>query len=565
MPRKALVPSLLLWFLPVSILSAQCLSDTAVEDTATGIVFRDGNQNGAFDPAESGIEGVSVSNGCQVVVTDSSGRYQLPVQPGQILFISQPTGYVVPVNEHQSPQFYYLHYPDGTPGLLNGTAIEWRFPVVEPTGPLPESVDFPLYQLSERETRFTAHAFADTQAATDLQEDMLREDLVNTLLGNPYGARFVITVGDVVNDNLALYDRHIEMMGLIGVPQWNLPGNHDINFESPNARLANETYRRYFGPDYYSFNYGRAHIVALNNVEYAGAGIERFENGSYRGYIPLDQLHWLEQDLAQVPPDYLIVIATHIPLITDAPEGNGVTGSDGLNTVNFDALLALLAPFDNVYGLAGHDTSNSWKMRIDHRHGWQGNPWIAHTLAEARGSGWNRGPRDLRGVADAMMQDGNPNGFYVLKFDQASLVPEFVPFPFGADGAQRMRITLDPPLSEPADGGINRGQLVAGTKLVVNLFDGGERDRVWLSLDGREPQAMQHTLRTDPFVERTYRALDGTAAEFGEPAVSSHIWEYPLPESLAPGLHYVVVESEDEFGQRWRGVMTFELTPQGGL
>ena len=57
----------------------------------------------------------------------------------------------------------------------------------------------------------------------------------------------------------------------------------------------------------------------------------------------------------------------------------------------------------------------------------------SHTLAEVRGSGWTRGPRDLRGVADAMMEDGNPNSFYLLKFDDVTLVPEFIPFPYGRD------------------------------------------------------------------------------------------------------------------------------------
>ena len=28
-----------------------------------------------------------------------------------------------------------------------------------------------------------------------------------------------------------------------------------------------------------------------------------------------------------------------------------------------------------------------------------------------------------------MMEDGNPNGFYVLKFNNVELIPEFIPFP----------------------------------------------------------------------------------------------------------------------------------------
>ena len=219
---------------------AQCDVTNEQAEVATGIVFDDLDRDGQRGSREPGVGRVSVSNGCDVVVTDSNGAYRIRLAEHQILFVSQPAGYVVPVDEHNLPLFFYSHYPDGSPAAVAGAPVEWAWPVIEPTGPLPDSIDFPLHQLSARETRFTAHAFADPQARDDLGEDMLREDLVNTLLGNPYDAKFSITVGDVVFDNLGLYERHKKMVGLIGIPQWNLPGNHDINFESPNARYANE-------------------------------------------------------------------------------------------------------------------------------------------------------------------------------------------------------------------------------------------------------------------------------------------------------------------------------------
>ena len=537
---------------------AQCDSMAEGSETVSGIVYDDLNQDGQHSSGEPGVAGVSVSNGCDVVLTGVDGLYEIGLAPEQILFVSQPTGYVVPVDENNLPLFFYSHYPDGTPTAIGGTSVEWLWPVIEPTGPLPDNIDFALHRVSSEETRFTAHAFADPQARSDLGEDMLREELVNTLLGNPYQAEFAITVGDVVFDNLGLYDRHKKMFGLIGIPQWNLPGNHDMNYESPNAHYANETYKKHFGPIYYSFNYANAHIVALNNVEYAGR--RGSDNGRYRGFISDDQIHWLERDLANVDRDKLIVIATHISLISEASDGDPSHDVTGPKTDNFDQLLELLRPFANVFGLAGHDTSNSWKVEINHEHGWTGQPWIAHTLAEVRGSGWTRGPKDLRGVAEAMMEDGNPNGFYLLKFDDVTLVPEFIPFPFGRDAAQRLRIVLDPELEDTTDGSINRGILQTDTKVVVNLFDGGERDRVGLSLDGGPLMPMRYVVRTDPFMERAYRQLADTPDAFPRPAASSHIWEFDLPEDLEPGIHSVVVESEDEFEQHQRGVLSFEVT-----
>ncbi|GJM13687.1 MAG: hypothetical protein DHS20C12_20900 [Pseudohongiella sp.] len=536
---------------------ANCYFPEGSEEIVRGSVYIETNDNDRRDRIEAGIGGVSVSNGCDVVLTDAGGNYRIPIHETQILFISKPAEFDLPVDENNIPQFFYRHYPDGTPTEISGTSIEWAWPVVEPTGPLPSVLNFGLLPREQSSTEFNAHAFADTQARFELGQDMLREDLVNPLIGNPYGVEFGITVGDVVYDNLGLYERHKSMMGLMDIPQWNLPGNHDINFASPDAIFANETYKSHFGPTYYSFNHGNVHFVALNNVEYAGDG-KQFGDSGYRGFIPEYQLDWLVQDLATVPTDKLIVIATHIPLISEADDGRSEPIS-GPSTENFSRLLEILEPFANIYGIAGHDTSSSWKVEVNHSHGWQGQPWIAHTLAEVRGSGWTMGLSDARGVRDALMEDGNPNGFYVLRFDDTSLTPDFIPFPYGPDGAQRLRITLDPPLSEQEGGSINRGVAAANTKVVVNLFDGGVRDSVWASIDGGEAQAMTYTVRTDPLAERLANRYRDTEFEYREATRSAHIWEMDMPANLTTGVHTIEVQTEDEFGQRRQAAMTFEI------
>ncbi len=124
----------------------------------------------------------------------------------------------------------------------------------------------------------------------------------------------------------------------------------------------------------------------------------------------------------------------------------------------------IFAPFDHVYGIAGHDSSKSWKVQIDHTHGWHGAPWIAHTLAEVRGSGWHKGPRDERGVRAGTMHDGNPNGYYLLKFTGRSVQPRFIPQGHKGNHEIRMRIVLDPLLIGTIDSlgnnrSINRGSI----------------------------------------------------------------------------------------------------------
>lgn len=536
---------------------ANCDFSPESAETIRGSVYIETNNNNRRDRVEAGIAGVSVSNGCEVVQTDAGGNYRISIHPTQILFVSKPSGYDVPVDENNVPQFFYRHYPEGTPTEISGTSVAWQWPVIEATGPLPSFINFGLIERETNDDEFSAHGFADTQARFDLGQDMLREDLINPLIGNPYEVDFGITVGDVVYDNLALYGRHKEMMGLMDIPQWYLPGNHDINFSSPIAEFANETFKSHFGPTYYSFNHGNVHFVALNNVEYAGKN-NKFGESSYRGYIPEAQLSWLEQDLASVSPEKLIVIATHIPLVSEADDGMTEIHS-GPGTENFSKLLEILSPFSNIYAIAGHDTSNSWKVEIGHSHNWHGEPWIAHTLAEVRGSGWTRGLEDARGVKDSIMADGNPNGFYVLKFNDTRLVPEFIPLPFGADALQRMRLTIDPALSIGSQQTINRGTLKPNSKLVVNLFDGGARDSVWATIDNGERSSLTYTVRTDPFLERLNR-YDDTEDEYSNPARSAHIWELDLPVNLGRGLHTIRVDTLDEFGQQQSASIAFEIT-----
>lgn len=546
-PGKRLIKNLALLvplFWAITIIS----SVYAQDDQARGIVYLDANKNGLRDPDEKGIEGVKVSNGVEVVKTDAQGQYIITLLPESTLFICKPASYSVPLNEVQLPQFYYHYYPGGTPGVTT-----WKWPVIEPTGPLPETIDFPLLRETARDT-FKAMGFADPQTADDEELDMMRKDIIDHLFGNPYKARFGLVAGDVVNDNLALYERHNRLMAQIGVPMWNVPGNHDLNQESPNYEYATQTFKSVFGPDYYSFDYGDAHFLALNNVGFKGRG------KGYEGHIDANQMQWIKNDLKDVSPDKLIIILTHIPLITYA---NNRSFPRSINTVNFGELLGVLGRFKYVYAIAGHDTSNSWKVEVNHTHGWYGYPFIAHTLAETRGGGWQNGPRDERGVRQATMEDGNPNGYYVFYFEGNKVKPQFIPAG-GSDPKDRLRIMLDPQpthpdsLSQSHPLGLDRGVQADSMFVVVNFFDGGERDQVFISLDGKTPTPMEYVERIDPFYLRQYLKYKGTDDAFRPPAISSHIWQFPLPK-LKPGLHSVIVTARDEFGFEDREIFTFEI------
>ena len=72
------------------------------QQMATGYVFEDQNENGKKDRNESGIANVSVSNSQQVVVTDTNGKYEIPVGDDNIIFVIKPSGYVPKINENKT-------------------------------------------------------------------------------------------------------------------------------------------------------------------------------------------------------------------------------------------------------------------------------------------------------------------------------------------------------------------------------------------------------------------------------------------------------------------------------
>ena len=78
------------------------------------------------------------------------------------------------------------------------------------------------------------------------------------------------------------------------------------------------------------------------------------------------------------------------------------------------------------------------------------------------------------------------------------------------------------------------------------------------SIDGGEEILMSYRVRLDPFIERLYEEFRNTDDAYPTPDRSSHIWELNIPDNLNSGLHRIVVNSTDEFGQSQRGTFTLE-------
>jgi hypothetical protein len=60
-------------------------------ERASGQVFHDRSGTGRRSPGDPGIPEVSVSNGRDVVVTDSEGHWRLPIADGDGVFVIKPS------------------------------------------------------------------------------------------------------------------------------------------------------------------------------------------------------------------------------------------------------------------------------------------------------------------------------------------------------------------------------------------------------------------------------------------------------------------------------------------
>jgi len=170
------------------------------QTSVSGYVYNDLNKNQQKDHHEKGIENVAVSNGVQVALTDKKGRYNLPIQEDQTIFVVKPTGYKVPLNERNLPQFYYHHKPTGSP-------THYKYQGVKPTGKLPKELNFSLQKQDEADN-FDILVFGDPQPYTEKELDYFKRGIVNEVKNNRKNAVFGISLGDLVGDNLRLCLHH---------------------------------------------------------------------------------------------------------------------------------------------------------------------------------------------------------------------------------------------------------------------------------------------------------------------------------------------------------------------
>jgi hypothetical protein len=521
------------------------------QQQAKGFVFNDINENSVKDDTEEGIAGIAVSNGIDIVQTNESGAYELPVSDDAIVFVIKPKDWMTPLNKDNLPQFYYLHKPNGYPE-------NFIYKGVEPTGELPEEINFPL--MSEKSSEeFKMVVFGDPQPYNIQEVDFLAEDIITELIDRD-DLEFGMTMGDIVGDNLDLFSPLNQAVAKIGIPWYNVLGNHDVNYMAPNDMLSNETYERVYGPATYAFVYGDVHFIVVDDV------IHNAEVGSrgYVGGLRPDQITFVSNYLSIVPKEDLVVLTMHIPL---AQHGDSFRKSDQVK------LFELLNEFPNTLSISAHTHVHDNRFFHQGSYGWkQATPHHHYNVGTTSGSWWN-GMRNETDVPHTMMRDGTPNGYSFISFNGTEYIIDWKIAGRPADHQMNIHVP--------------RGivaQSIDTTLLTVNFFNGSEQSQLEFRIKGlTEWQKMEKVDKYDPYylkiderwnnikklgLQELWEAdssLSGQpfpGTDMPRPRISTHLWEANIGTDWPEGRHIIEVKATDRYGRTFTAYQTMRVVSE---
>ena len=443
----------------------------------------------------TGLSRVPVTDGVQVVDPAADGTFELVTRPERgFVRITLPSGYRIPLNAPGTARFYQpLSARDEQSAVFE----------LEPD-PVPHD-DHTLLLLGDIQTQNAMETgWFLSQSVPDLRA---------TVAGLGDEHVFGISCGDIMYDDLALYPDYERGVSEIGVPFFQVIGNHDLDMDHLTDRASTDTFSRHFGPRYYSFNRGAVHYVVLDDVLWHGSG--------YIGYLDADQLAWLEQDLARVEPGSPVIVATHIPALGSQHLRRGEERPrTGLAIMNRDALYRLLEPFES-HILSGH-THECEHVFEQGTH--------EHITGAVCGAWWS-GP---------ICHDGTPNGYCVY-----TMRGEEVRWRYKATGlADDHQIRIHPPGAEGAAGSAAGGG-TAGD-LVANIWNWDPEWTVRWFADGEPKGEMERRRGPDPLSVRLHTGPDlPERREWVEPVPTDHMFR----AALSGGERVVVVETTDRFGR----------------
>jgi hypothetical protein len=551
------------------------VSDAPADDqsTFTGRVFDDANRNSTDDDGEKGVPNVTVSNGIEVTTTDDEGRYELPVHDNVTLSVTQPSGWQVPVDQDNFAQFSYNHLPEGSTDL--------KFGGLEPTGDVPEAVNFPLAASeATADPQQSCPVAADTQTYDKKEvgyaENGAPADLKKR---NDYAGCGVMLLGDNVGDDLSLNPDLRSLYTDVNGPVRALPGNHDMDYDAADDSHATDTYRQNFGATHYSYDVGETHFIALDNIEYKGEEEEGTANGYYEK-IGKDQLTWLANDLDTVDKDRQVVVYAHAPIVNYKE----VITDDALD------FYKVLADHPNVVTVGGHTHTLENLLAGEKRAEWAeaGLDELPYDqiVAGAVSGDWYSGGLNDNGVPYAYTSEAAEPGIYTQTFDGSGRGGYYtvrgeeqdhqqligLNSPSWREWAQGAREWQDNDKQGDAPAEVNplrvsTDDLKGGKTFLTSSFFGGSTEaEVKVAFDEGESAPAEITQPatgeklnegwefTEPVSATQNLQTSGNVAQS-----SPHLWRVAVPEDLTAGKHTATVTATDRYGAEYTETVEFTV------
>jgi hypothetical protein len=421
------------------------------------------------------LANIIVTDGFTVVKTNSRGKFEMPYNNlAKWVYISIPSGYAFP---HK-----------------NGIAKHYRV-ITKEHG---HDYDFELVALDKDDSKHKFLIWADPQVKNE--EDvqlMLSQSVpdVRELIGS-YEQQTLfhgIGVGDLVWDEHSLFKRYNEAVAGMGIPFFQVLGNHDMDYRKGGDESSDATFGNNYGPTYYSFNRGKVHYVVLDDVRYLG------KDRDYDGFISKQQLDWLKQDLSHVSKDSLVIVSVHIP-VHNAVKNN-------------KDLYSLLEPFEKVHIMSGHTHYNKNVISsgiYEHNHG---------TVCGA----WWTGP---------VCSDGTPSGYGVYDVNGTDLS-----WYYKSTGIKKdHQISLDIEV------------LTNQKRMLANVWNWDPEWKVEWWADDKPMGALESIMGFDPLAVRLYKGDKMPAKRsFAEPSRTEHLFM----AHFNPEVKKVKVVATDRFGNQY--------------
>lgn len=334
-----------------------------------------------IDSNGKGIANVVVNDGIHFITTDAQGAWSLTSDTTFCKFvsISVPSVYNLPQTDGLADKFYVS---------------------VSTMAKMNNQHQFVLEKRKNTNDKFYYIAVSDPQVKNEAHMKRWKQETVPDLIetiGTLKKSREVVgaTLGDLVWDNMPLFDEYKASLKNTGATFFQCIGNHDFdkkyqdlhNMAFGTPVYGEIVYNKYFGPTDYSFNIGKAHIITMKNINYVG-------HKKYIECMTGQQIAWLKKDLSYVPKGSLVILNMH------AAAWNKI-GNDG-NVRNAAELQEALKDY-NVHVFCGHT------------HFFQNNEvsknLYEHNIGAACGAWW----------AGWVNQCGAPNGYMILDVDGSNV------------------------------------------------------------------------------------------------------------------------------------------------